>query len=654
MDGENSNKLTNKYSKKKVFEMLVIALVTAIVWNLPLDCFGIEGLTIVQQRIIAIFVFATLSWLTEAIPSWATSLAIITIMCLTVSNNSISCFKETGAKLTANGTELALTKGIKFTSGIYEGGKIVLDRDENTLILNGRDITMKLPEMKKGETLLVTYKADKENKAYIAGSKNITIKGGQASGGDKVLYATVNKDGRVALISKGGAIHLKSIEMLDKSGGGSYGADAKWDFTAPGNEDLRQLAADRAAWTAKGNTYSNTDVIKGADFGAELSSTDIMATFANPVIMLFLGGFILAIAATKSGLDVLLARNLIRPFGRKSENVLLGFLLITGVFSMFVSNTATAAMMLTFLTPVFAALPANGKGRIALTLSIPLAANIGGMATPIGTPPNAIAVQALHDTLHLNISFGQWMMFMFPLVILLLLISWFVILRFFPFTKKTIELEITGNVHKGWRMWVVSITFIVTILMWLLDRVTGVDANTVAMIPMGVFALTGVITAKDLQAIDWSVIWMVAGGFALGLGLNGSGLASAAIDSIPFGSWSPVVIMIVSGIICYFLSNFISNTATAALLVPILAVVCTGMGDRLDAIGGTSTIIIGIALAASSAMCLPISTPPNAIAYSTGLVKQNDMLKIGLTAGIISMLIGYGVLYFVGISHLLG
>ena len=203
-------------------------------------------------------------------------------------------------------------------------------------------------------------------------------------------------------------------------------------------------------------------------------------------------------------------------------------------------------------------------------------------------------------------------------------------------------------------MWVVSITFIVTILMWLLDRVTGVDANTVALIPMGVFAITGVITAKDLQSIDWSVIWMVAGGFALGLGLNSSGLAAAAIDSIPFAKWSPLMILIASGLICYVLSNFISNTATAALLVPILAVVCTGMGDLLGSIGGTSTIIIGIALSASSAMCLPISTPPNAIAYSTGLVKQNDMLKIGLIIGVLCMVIGYGILYLVGISHLFG
>ena len=382
-----------------------------------------------------------------------------------------------------------------------------------------------------------------------------------------------------------------------------------------------------------------------------LKAKAVMASFADPVIMLFLGGFILAIAATKSGLDVVLAKNLIRPFGKKSENVLLGFLLITGLFSMFVSNTATAAMMLTFLTPVFAALPANGKGRIALTMSIPVAANIGGMGTPIGTPPNAIALKYLNDPegLNLGLGFGEWMAFMFPLAIIILLISWRIILYFFPFTKKTIELEIKGEAHKGWRMWVVVGTFITTILLWVIPKeYTGIDANTVALVPMGVFALTGVITAKDLREIDWAVIWMVAGGFALGLGMNGSGLADRAIESIPFGEWSPIVILVVSGLICYFLSNFISNTATAALLVPILAVVCTGMGDKLGSIGGTPTVLIGIALAASSAMCLPISTPPNAIAYSTGLVEQKHMLKIGLSVGVISMILGYSLLFAIG------
>jgi sodium-dependent transporter len=248
----------------------------------------------------------------------------------------------------------------------------------------------------------------------------------------------------------------------------------------------------------------------------------------------------------------------------------------------------------------------------------------------------------------------HWMAFMAPLVIILLLLSWRIILYFFPFTQKTIHLKIDGEVHRGWRMWVVIITFIVTILLWVIPKkVTGIDTNTVSMIPMAVFAITGVITAKDMQDINWSVIWMVAGGFAIGLGMNGSGLADAAIESIPFRNWSPIVILAVSGLICYFLSNFISNTATAALLVPILAVVCRGMDHNLDGIGGTSTVLIGIAIAASTAMCLPISTPPNAIAYSTGLVKQNDMLKVGLTCGVVSLVLGYVLLYFIGQVHFL-
>ena len=123
------------------------------------------------------------------------------------------------------------------------------------------------------------------------------------------------------------------------------------------------------------------------------------------------------------------------------------------------------------------------------------------------------------------------------------------------------------------------------------------------------------------------------------------------MESIPFGTWSPFVILLVSGIICYLLSNFISNSATAALLMPILAVVCSGMGDKLAAIGGTPTVLIGIAIAASSAMVLPISTPPNALAFSTNLVKQNDMVKIGIIMGVISMVLGYGLLFMLGEMH---
>ena len=375
-----------------------------------------------------------------------------------------------------------------------------------------------------------------------------------------------------------------------------------------------------------------------------------MACFADPVIMLFIGGFVLAIAAAKTGLDAQLAKVLLKPFGSKSENVLLGFLLITGLFSMFVSNTATAAMMLAFLTPVFKQLPPEGKGRIALAMSIPIAANLGGMGTPIGTPPNTIALKYLNDPngLNLGLGFGQWMLFMMPLVAVLLFISWILIRKLFPFTQKTIDLHIEGEMKKGKNTWIVIVTFIITILLWLTDKFTGINSNTVALIPVVVFAMTGVLTKYDLEEINWSVIWMVAGGFALGYGMNASGLAENAVESIPFGDYSPVVILVISGLICYMLSNFISNSATAALLMPILAVVCSAMGDKLDVIGGTPTVLIGVAVAASSAMVLPVSTPPNALAFSTNLIHQNDMVKVGIIVGIISMVLGYGMLFVIG------
>jgi sodium-dependent dicarboxylate transporter 2/3/5 len=277
------------------------------------------------------------------------------------------------------------------------------------------------------------------------------------------------------------------------------------------------------------------------------------------------------------------------------------------------------------------------------------------MGTPIGTPPNTIALKYLNDPegLNLDLGFGQWMMFMLPLVFVLLIISWWLIKTMFPFTQKTVELKIEGEMKKDFHTYVVIVTFFVTVALWLLDSVTGINSFTVALIPFVVFALTGVITKRDLEQINWSVIWMVAGGFALGYGLNASGLAANAVESIPFGHFSPLLILLLSGIICYGLSNFISNSATAALLMPILAIVCGAMGDVLAPIGGTPTVLIGVAIAASSAMILPISTPPNALAYATNLVQQKDMVKIGLIMGIAAMVLGYVMLYLIGTLHLL-
>lgn len=392
-------------------------------------------------------------------------------------------------------------------------------------------------------------------------------------------------------------------------------------------------------------------LITKENVGALTNYKSIMAAFADPVIMLFLGGFVLAFAATKVGLDVQLAKIMLKPFGKKPKNVLLGVLLVIGIFSMFMSNTATAAMMLTFLAPVLATLPQDGGGRISLALAIPIAANIGGMGTPIGTPPNAIALGALQEAGY-EITFFGWMLRMVPYVIVMLLIAWVILQKMFPFKAKTIELKIEAKPTKTtpFQKYVVWFTFAFTIILWIFESLFKVNSNIVAMIPFAVFSATGILKARDLEHINWAVLWMVAGGFALGTALNQTGLATTLINTIPFVDWNPLVVMVVGGLICYFLSNFISNSASANLIVPILIVVGKAMqgSEAFESLGGVSAMIIGVAIAASLAMCLPVSTPPNALAHSTGMISTGQMAKMGIMLGVIGMILGYLMLIFIG------
>ena len=377
----------------------------------------------------------------------------------------------------------------------------------------------------------------------------------------------------------------------------------------------------------------------------------VMAAFADPVIMLFLGGFVLAFAATKVGLDVQLARVMLKPFGTNPKKVLLGVLLVIGIFSMFMSNTATAAMMLTFLTPVLATLPKDGGGRISLALAIPIAANLGGMGTPIGTPPNAIALGALQEAGY-NITFVGWMLRMVPYVLVMLVFAWFLLMKLYPFKAKSIELKIEGAPTKTtpFQKYVVWVTFALTIILWVGESLFKVNSNIVAMIPFAVFSATGILKSRDLEHINWAVLWMVAGGFALGTALNQTGLASTLIQTIPFASWNALVVMLVGGFICYFLSNFISNSASANLVVPILIVVGKAMSGSpaFEALGGVPAMIAGVAICASLAMCLPVSTPPNALAHSTGMITTKQMATVGIIVGVVGLVLGYAMLIFIG------
>lgn len=382
--------------------------------------------------------------------------------------------------------------------------------------------------------------------------------------------------------------------------------------------------------------------------GKLIPYANIMAAFADPVVMLFLGGFTLAIMAQKYCLDVTLAKVLLKPFGTKPRWVLLGFLIVIAIFSMFMSNTATAAMMLALLAPVLAVLPSDDKGKVGLALSIPVAANLGGIGTTIGTPPNATAVRFLSQA-GIEVSFAEWSAHMIPYVLVMIFIAWLLLQAFFPFKTKELILEIPKNqVKKDWKSYTVWITFFLTLILWATESITKINSNIVALIPLAVFTATGLFTREDIKEINWSVLWLVAGGFALGTDLQQTGLAEVLINAIPFGTLPVLLVFVIAGLVCYFLSNFISNSATAALLIPILIVVAMGMSEPAAAnhsaflaLGGTHAMIIFVATCASIAMVLPISTPPNAIASSTGMVQTRDMAKVGILIGVIGFVLGY-------------
>ena len=394
-----------------------------------------------------------------------------------------------------------------------------------------------------------------------------------------------------------------------------------------------------------------------------ISHKSIMATFANPIIMLFLGGFFLAAAATKYKMDLNLARVLLKPFGKNPKFVLLGLMLITAVFSMFMSNTATAAMMLAILAPVLKLFDENDRGKAAFALAIPLGANIGGMGTPIGTPPNAIALGALNDAIARGdlvanpVSFGQWMAFGIPYVIILMVIAWILLLKIYPIQMKEMSLNIegAGKFDTSPKAIIVYITFVVCVVLWVTGKgVHGINDNAIAMIPMAVFALTGVITKKDLNAMSWDVLWLVAGGFALGVGLNATGLAAHLIKTIPFASWSPIALMIGCGIICLFMANFMSHTSTATLLVPILCAVGIACQDNLVGLGGVTALLVSVAFASSLGMSLPISTPPNALAHATGYTDTNGMAKTGIVMGLSGLVLSWVMMIFLAKVNFFG
>lgn len=547
---------------KSLIKILIVLLIAGSMLFIPFESMGV-AINPVQSRVIALFVFAALMWILEPIPIWTTSVVVITISLLAISNQSLTFLK--------------------------------VDR-------------------------------------Y-----------------DKAAVCSVIDDVCAGHVDAAAADKLKSdMEEVMKKKTNLSAAD----FRATLSDKLMPLSTEAANALYAPEMKERVNNLK---FINVMQQKSTMATFADPIIILFLGGFFLAAAATKYGLDLNLARVLLKPFGTNPKFVMLGLMVVTALFSMFMSNTATAAMMLAILGPVLKLFSPEDRGRAAFALCIPVAANIGGIGTPIGTPPNAIALKAMQD-MGLSISFGKWMMFGVPFVIIMLLVGWLLLCAMFPIKQKELKLAVGGEFRKDAKAIVVYITFAVTILLWVLGKdVHGLDSNTIAIIPICVFAVTSVITKDDLKAMSWDVLWLVAGGFALGVALQETSLAKDMINAIPFATWNPMVLMVGAGAICLFMATFMSHTATASLLMPILAgvagaMVAAGAMDNAGAIG----LLCAIAFASSLGMALPISTPPNALAYATGLVESKGMAISGTVLCLLGLALTFVLMYMLGACGFFG
>lgn len=350
-------------------------------------------------------------------------------------------------------------------------------------------------------------------------------------------------------------------------------------------------------------------------FGGEFRPLAVLAWSADPVLVLFFGGFALAAAASLHGADRMVVAVALRlSHGHAMRTIALAAL-ATVTLSMWMSNIAAAALMLAAFQPVLEREPPGGSLRRGLLLAIALAANIGGIATPIGSGPNGIAIAAVER--HQPITFVHWMVFGVPLTLgLLCAVVALVALWVRP----------TGNVRlppgsldgpRG-RVGALGAVFGAAVVLWLTEPLHGIRAWVIALAAAGALLVLGLLRPRDLVRLNWGTLVLIAGGIALGALMDRSGLMVRLAEQLPFAAVSPTLRLVGLCLLSASLSALMSNTGTATLLVPLAL-----------AMTATPSAAVLVAVAASLGVPFVISTPPNAMAFGAGL-RARDLLVPGL------------------------
>ncbi len=351
--------------------------------------------------------------------------------------------------------------------------------------------------------------------------------------------------------------------------------------------------------------------------GEEFGLQRVLGWSAEPVLALFLGGFALSAAARRYGIDAWIARLAVRLSRGRRVALLVLTALATATLSMWMSNIAAAAMMIAALHPLIASMPLDDRFRRALLVGVAIGANFGGMATPIGTGPNAIAIAAVAR--EFPISFLSWMVFALPLVLGLLVAGLLLLVLRFRVAGTADLPDLPVQPPAGRARWVIYL-FFATVAAWLTEPLHGASSALVALLATAILFGSGLLEREDLARIDWSTLLLIAGGIGLGNLLEQSGLVQETAALIPWTEVSPFLRTLILCFASALLSSLMSNTATVTMLIPLV-----GSFDP-----SPSTAIL-IAMAASLGTPFVISTPPNAMVYGEGGVRSADLLVPGLT-----------------------
>ncbi|NEE04339.1 SLC13 family permease [Phytoactinopolyspora halotolerans] len=398
--------------------------------------------------------------------------------------------------------------------------------------------------------------------------------------------------------------------------------------------------------------------------------SDVASPYANEIIFLFMGGFMLALAMQRWNLHRRIALAIVAAVGTSPAMLIAGFMLATGFITMWVSNTATAVMMLPIGLSVLALIGQDGSAKsdanfaTALMLGIAYAASIGSVSTLIGTPPNAFMRGYLSENHDITVGFGEWMAVGVPLAAVFLIVAWWVLTKVVYPPKITeiaggrelirSELRALGPMSRG--EWTVAAVFATAATAWVVIPLLADNDDIAAAVPLltrisdGVIAMVAALALFLIPAdgrrgtptlnwetavkLPWGILLLFGGGLSLSSQFSASGLSEwigervGGLDDVP--TW--VLILVIAGMVL-LLTELTSNTATAAVFVPIMAGVALGLG--MDVM----TLVVPTALAASLAFMLPVATPPNAIAFGSGYIKVGQMMRAGVWLNVIALVL---------------